>query len=121
MLEPLRLCRYDEIEDPGSRGFHFGDPYRGAKFFIVRRDKEIWGYENSCPHTGAPMDWQPGQVLSLDKSLIQCALHFAQFRFEDGLCLHGPCRGQNLVPVAIERRGDEIWLTDAVMLERAAN
>ena len=54
MSAPVFLCRLDEMEDPGSKGFENID---GEKpFFLVRRGDEVFAYRNSCPHYGAPLD-----------------------------------------------------------------
>ncbi len=100
----LRLCRFDELADPDSRGFALQTAAGPQDIFIVRRGAEAFAYVNHCPHTGSPLDWLPDQFLSLDRRLIQCALHAALFRIEDGRCVAGPCAGQALtsVPVALE-------------------
>lgn len=91
------LCPLDEIDDPGTRGFELdlglAQPLR---LFVVRRDDVLAAYLNRCPHTGAPLEWLPDQFFDLDNSFIQCAIHGALFRPEDGYCLRGPCVGQSL-------------------------
>ena len=101
---PIPLCRLDELADPGSRGLvirHAGSDYH---VFVVRRGNQAHGYLNSCPHTGAPLDWVQDEFLSPDQSHIQCAMHAALFRLDDGVCVAGPCAGQALtrLPVAVE-------------------
>ena len=44
------------------------------------------------------MSWR---IIRLNQYLIQCGLHGAQFRIEDGYCLAGPCAGRYLRKVAI--------------------
>jgi nitrite reductase/ring-hydroxylating ferredoxin subunit len=95
------LCRVDEICDPGSRGFRFGSGTEMRLIFLVRHSGRIVAYENSCPHTGSPLDFRPDGFLDLAKRHILCATHGALFRIEDGYCLAGPCAGQGLKPVAI--------------------
>jgi nitrite reductase/ring-hydroxylating ferredoxin subunit len=68
----------------------------------------VFGYENSCPHTGGPLDWVPDQFLNLEGNLIQCATHDALFSIEDGLCLKGPCAGQSLHALAVEVDADRV-------------
>ena len=94
------LCPLDGIDDPGGKGFVLDD---GRRIFVIRRGDDVWGYVNACPHQGVPLDWRPDVFLSVDKSVIQCATHGAQFRIEDGECLSGPCLGSALraVPVAV--------------------
>jgi nitrite reductase/ring-hydroxylating ferredoxin subunit len=102
------LCRLDEIEDPGSRGF---DDIEGEEpFFVVRRGEEAFAYRNSCPHYGAPLDWKPHAFLSVDKSRILCSMHGALFEIEDGACVLGPCPGDVLEKVEIEVAEDTIFL-----------
>ena len=72
------------------------------RLFVVRKDGILAAYRNRCPHTGAPLEWLPDQFLDLDNSFIQCAIHGALFRPEDGYCLRGPCVGQSLEPLALE-------------------
>ena len=107
----IRLCRLSDLPDPGSRGFELGQGEQRRSCVLVRRGEEVWAYENRCPHTGAPLDWRPGQVLSPEGTHIQCALHLAQFRMDDGLCVYGPCVGQFLRAVAVRREGVWVVLT----------
>lgn len=99
------LCALDEIPDPGSRGFDIdiGED-QPLRLFVVRKDTVLAAYKNSCPHTGAPLEWLPDQFFDIDDSFIQCAIHGALFRPEDGRCLRGPCVGQRLesLPLLIE-------------------
>ena len=94
------ICRLEELDDPGSRGAAVTIAGQLQDIFIVRRGGDVYGYLNSCPHTGAPLDWVPDRFLSLDGSQIQCATHDARFRIEDGLCIAGPCAGKRLAAVA---------------------
>lgn len=100
------LCRLDEIEEPGTRGFELpvedGPPLR---LFVVRKAGLLTAYSNSCPHTGAPLEWQPHQFLDRDNAFIQCAIHGALFRAEDGYCLRGPCVGASLHALGV-------WVVD---------
>lgn len=101
-LQPQRLCRLDDLADPGSRSFSLqmlSD--RIEDIFLVRRGTDVFAYRNHCPHTGSPLDWQPHQFLNLDRSLIQCATHSALFRINDGYCVKGPCVGQALTSLEV--------------------
>ena len=75
--------------------------------FIVRHPQGINAYRNSCPHTGAPLNWQPNQFLN-DAGLIQCSLHGALFLPSNGLCIQGPCRNQTLTEVPVMIEGEEL-------------
>jgi nitrite reductase/ring-hydroxylating ferredoxin subunit len=83
---------------------------------VVRRGDHAYGYLNSCPHTGGPLDWEPDQFLDPAREYIQCATHGALFRIADGVCVYGPCAGDRLTPVATAVEAGEVvlFVTDAV-------
>jgi nitrite reductase/ring-hydroxylating ferredoxin subunit len=95
-VNKLYLCQVNEIEDPGSRGFVFPDIEKG-RLVVVKKNGELNAWRNSCPHTGAPMEWKPDQFLDHQNEYIQCSLHGALFDTRTGECLRGPCVGKFLV------------------------
>lgn len=101
----LYLCSLDEIEDPGSRGFVFPDIEQG-RLVLVKKNGQLNAFINSCPHTGAPMEWKADQFLDIQNEFIQCALHGALFDTQTGECLRGPCVGAYLQkePLIVEER-----------------
>ncbi len=99
MTGPLALCALDEIEDGAAKGFTLAD---GRDIFVVREGDAVFGYLNSCPHQGTPLDWTPDSFISEDSGLILCATHGAQFEIADGTCVSGPCEGDRLTPVPLK-------------------
>ena len=99
-----RLCAVHDLENPGSAVFPLPQGTIGEQVMVIRKGEDVFGYLNSCPHTGGPLDWVPGVFLDLDRQFIQCATHDALFCINDGECVHGPCLGQYLQPVALECR-----------------
>lgn len=98
----FKICRLSDLPAGRSRGFTVAGPGGSRDIFLVRKGARVFGYQNSCPHTGGPLDWVPDQFLNLEGSLIQCATHDALFRIEDGLCLKGPCAGRSLNALLVE-------------------
>ncbi|MCP4326879.1 MAG: Rieske (2Fe-2S) protein [Alphaproteobacteria bacterium] len=96
------LCHIDDIPDPGGRGFTFGAGTERWEVFVIRRGGEVHAYENTCPHTGTPLETLPDRFLTADQSLILCSTHGARFRIDDGYCVAGPCEGRRLTPVAVD-------------------
>lgn len=98
------LCRLEDIEDPGSVALTLATADGPQDIFVVRRGTQAWAYINSCPHTGGPLDWVPGQFLDIGREYIQCSTHDALFGIADGVCIAGPCAGDRLteVPLVIE-------------------
>ncbi|MCB1774790.1 MAG: Rieske 2Fe-2S domain-containing protein [Gammaproteobacteria bacterium] len=78
------------------------------RLFVVRKGEVLAAYLDRCPHTGAPLEWQPHQFLDIDNSFIQCAIHGALFRIDDGYCLRGPCVGQSLEPLGLSVVGNRL-------------
>ncbi len=107
MIEWFDAGPLEQIAEPGSRGFEVTGIH-GVALFVVRKDGGVYAYRNKCPHTGAPLEWQPDQFLDLDRSFIECAMHGALFRADNGLCLRGPCAGQSLTPLAVRLEGGRV-------------
>lgn len=110
-MRELALCRLSELAELGSKGFTLnlgGDD--DLRLFVVRRDGAVFAYRNRCPHTGAPLEWQPDQFLDYDGSFIQCAMHGALFDIADGHCLRGPCVGDRLEPLSVGVRDAMVFL-----------
>ena len=104
------LCALEELGDPATRGFEIDcGAAQPVRLFVVRKGEVLAAYLNRCPHTGAPLEWLPDQFFDLDSSFIQCAIHGALFRPEDGYCVRGPCAGQSLQ--ALELMVEEGHLT----------
>lgn len=103
-----KLCHINELDDPGAKGFEITRNGLELAFFIVKKDNQVYGYQNKCPHAGINLEWRPDDFLDMDKALIQCSVHGALFQIESGDCVAGPCNGNNLQPVQleVEQNGD---------------
>ena len=108
------LCRLDDIEDGQAKGFTLGKGLEAREIFVVREDDQVFGYLNSCPHLGTPLNWQGDRFINDASGLILCATHGALFEIEDGACVSGPCAGQALeaVPVTVDAEGRVVLTGD---------
>ena len=109
------LCNLDDLPEDGAKGFSIPcngmiSGGRAREIFLVRCRDKVYGYLNSCPHTGSPLDWMPDQFLNLDKTYIQCATHNALFRIEDGFCIAGPCAYMSLQSVSVKLENHSVVL-----------
>jgi nitrite reductase/ring-hydroxylating ferredoxin subunit len=104
------ICPISRLEDPGSYGFSVEMNGEQVEGFVVRSDGQCFAYRNSCPHTGAPLDWVEHQFLDVEAALIQCAVHDARFLIETGQCVVGPCPGASLEALPIRVLDDNIYL-----------
>jgi len=107
------LCRLDEVAEPGARGFVFRDGEALFKGFVVRKDGELRGYVDECPHAGWPLAGAFGSAyLTRDNRFILCGGHGALFQPDNGECVSGPCFGERLTPWPVRVEGDTIVTED---------
>jgi nitrite reductase/ring-hydroxylating ferredoxin subunit len=99
--EKFQLCLLEDLVETGSRGAMVTTAQGPVEILLVHKGNKVYGYVNRCPHTGVNLDWLPDQFLDLTGSFIQCATHGALFRIEDGVCLRGPCVGDQLQPIEL--------------------
>jgi nitrite reductase/ring-hydroxylating ferredoxin subunit len=107
-MSASQLCRLDKVPDGGARIIH--EESIGRSVVVVRRGDEVWAYVNRCPHFSVPLDYEPGNVSCYRSQVLMCAHHSALFKFEDGKCIDGPCKGASLeaVSVKIDQNGDVV-------------
>jgi len=108
-----KLCHISDITDPGSKEFSLKSGRQTIDLFIVRKDGTYNAYKNSCPHTGASLNWQQDQFLDLDNAFIQCSVHDALFEMDSGYCIAGPCSGSSLEELELIIENDDIYLLTA--------
>lgn len=108
------ICEISELVPAAdnclAREFHFASGESNIEGFVVQKNNEFRAYRNRCPHTGINLNWQPHQFFDVEGQYIQCSMHSAQFRFEDGECVWGPCLGQSLEQLNIEIDSGKIVL-----------
>jgi len=88
----LKICGINELDDDTSIGVSTDT----IELFVIKKDSQIFLYENSCPHLSTPLEFMPNQFLNVDRSLIICSTHGALFEPDSGSCISGPCVGQTL-------------------------
>lgn len=104
------ICRCEELADPGTQEFELHIADTVVMGFILHWRGQWYAYRNSCPHTGATLNWMPDQFLDIDREFIQCSIHGALFRPQDGFCIYGPCAGRSLEPLPLVIDGAEICI-----------
>lgn len=109
-MKKIRICDLNQLPDPGCREFSLRRDGSEVNGFVVLKGGHVSAFVNSCPHTGVPLNWSPHQFLDMDDEFIQCSLHGAIFRVEDGYCLRGPCVGESLKSVPVVLQKGVIWI-----------
>lgn len=92
------LCAEADLPDPGARSLvlQIGEAFFHG--FVVRKDGQVAGYVDRCPHAGHPLALELDRYLTPDGTLILCGWHGAVFEPLTGLCVGGPCAGGRLTP-----------------------
>ena len=106
-----KLLSYDELQDPGSKGLVIEIKDSQLNLFVIKKDSQIFVYENSCPHTLGPLDWIPDSFLDEDSNFIMCANHGALFKIDNGICVYGPCKKQGLRALPFTIDNGDIYLS----------
>lgn len=106
------LCHSQDIAELATREFTVDiDPEHTLNVIVLRYEGALYCYQNHCPHLGVPLNWQPDDFLSIERTHIQCATHGALFNPTDGYCVSGPCRDDQLITYPIEcDENDKIWI-----------
>ena len=109
--EFTRLCGLDEISNPGSREFSWGEGGWPLELFVVRQGGQAFAYLNRCPHAGHALNWQSDRFLTAERDLILCQSHGARFTIAEGLCVLGPCPGASLKSIAVLLRDGDVFVS----------
>jgi nitrite reductase/ring-hydroxylating ferredoxin subunit len=107
-VEYVAAVEVETLASLSSRAFEvdLGDKGACSGFFVREQDMTLRAFKNNCPHTGAPLNWMPDQFLSRTGLYIQCSIHGAMFKTQDGECFAGPCTGKWLQALSfIEKDG----------------
>lgn len=105
------LCRLDELDDPGSRGFRWYAGDEAFAGFVVRKGGKVFGYVDWCPHAGWPLAAGAAGRLTRDGRAIICNVHGALFRPDSGRCIAGPGQDDALKPWPVTVDADGVVRT----------
>jgi len=96
------LCKFSDLNDLTCKSFNIKIKRKDTDIFVIRKNDQVYAYQNICPHAQAPLEWNPDQFLDEKKESIICALHGAKFTIEEGDCIGGPCEGIGLTAASVE-------------------
>ncbi len=119
------ICATSEIPNRRGRAFSLlrvGEDKveRPWHIFVVRWDKQVFGYVNLCPHDGVNLDWEANQFLDPGTNRIVCGKHGSVFELATGKCIEGPCDGKGLEPVSLAVIDGDICVTGVTLAEDEA-
>ena len=109
-LQSVFLCAVGDVKAHGVKGIVIGMGLEQRRYILVWCGDKIKCYLNQCPHQGTPLDTFPDKFLDETGAFLVCSMHGARFDINDGVCVLGPCVGQNLTPLEILIAEDQVYL-----------
>ena len=82
-------------------------PQQPFKVLLLRSGTAIKAYANRCAHFGVPLAAKQEQLKFQPHISISCNVHYARYRWSDGVCDKGECEGEALIaiPVQVDAQG----------------
>ena len=77
------------------------------KLLLLRSGPEVKAYANRCAHFGVPLSAKQEHLKFQPHTSISCNVHYARYRWSDGVCEWGDCEGEALIaiPLHIDAQG----------------
>lgn len=86
--------------DTGGGADH---PFR---LLLLRSGLAVHAFVNRCAHFGVPLAARQEQLIQTPQVSITCNVHYARYRWSDGVCEWGDCEGESLIPVPLDVDAD---------------
>ena len=71
------------------------------RLLLLRSGADVRAFVNRCAHFGVPLAAKQAQLIFKPHTSITCNVHYARYRWADGICESGECEGESLVPVPL--------------------
>jgi len=77
------------------------------RLLLLRSGDTITAFANRCAHFGVPLAQKQEHLQFQAHTSITCNVHYARFRWSDGVCDRGDCVGDALpsIPVHVDANG----------------
>ena len=80
-----------------------GGALRPFRLLLLRSGADVKAFVNRCSHFGVPLAAKQAQLIFRPHTSITCNVHYARYRWTDGVCESGECEGETLMPVPLEQ------------------
>lgn len=95
------LLHLDTLADGGVQFLEFGPSASIFRLLLLRSGETVFAYVNRCAHFGVPLAQRVDQLHFKPHLSVSCNVHYARFRWQDGLCEFGDCVGESLLPIPV--------------------
>ncbi|RFO97535.1 hypothetical protein DIC66_06590 [Rhodoferax lacus] len=76
------------------------------RVLLLRSGLEIKAYVNRCAHFGVPLASRQDLLQFQPHTSLTCNVHYARFRWSDGVCDRGDCEGDALIAIPLQLDAD---------------
>lgn len=80
-----------------------GGPAKPFRLLLLRSGPQVTAFVNRCAHFGVPLAAKQAQLIFKPHTSITCNVHYARYRWADGVCESGECEGESLMPVPLQQ------------------
>jgi nitrite reductase/ring-hydroxylating ferredoxin subunit len=108
MISDSTTIRVPEARSLGvGQATTFDLPDSDEQGFVIRTPLGLRAFRNRCRHWPCPLDMDDAEFWNDEAQMIQCKVHGALYRPEDGLCIFGPCSGAPLTSYEVREDGED--------------
>lgn len=79
-----------------------GGPTQPFRLLLLRSGAQVTAFVNRCAHFGVPLAARQEQLIFKPHASITCNVHYARYRWADGVCESGDCEGESLIAVPLD-------------------
>ncbi|MDR7308382.1 Rieske 2Fe-2S domain-containing protein [Rhodoferax saidenbachensis] len=100
------LGRLDALADGSATMGELPAPdaltHKPFRYLLLRSGDTVKAYENRCAHFGVPLAARQDLLIFQPHASISCNVHYARYRWSDGVCESGDCVGEALPAIAVQ-------------------
>lgn len=71
------------------------------RYLLLRSGSDVKAYVNRCAHFGVPLAARQELLKFQPHVRLTCNVHYAHYRWSDGLCTAGDCEGESLLAIPL--------------------
>lgn len=102
------LGRMDALPDGVPQLLHWpaeatadAPPKEVFRYLLMRSGDTVKAYANRCAHFGVPLAARQEHLIFKPHLSVSCNVHYARYRWSDGVCEAGDCEGESLLPIPV--------------------
>jgi nitrite reductase/ring-hydroxylating ferredoxin subunit len=72
------------------------------RYLLLKSGDTVQAYVNRCAHFGVPLAQRQDLMIFTPHTSLSCNVHYARYRWADGVCDAGDCKGEALMPIPLD-------------------